>query len=70
MRHLRPYVLIAIVVAIIVLTALFSHGLRVRLVWGSSGFVAGFVCGVLLTIEIRHRRKKREEQKQKQKQKQ
>ncbi len=56
MSRFRPHVLIAVVVAAVVLVVLFSHGVRVRLVWGSSGFVVGLVCGVLLTMEVRRRR--------------
>ena len=59
MERYRPHVLILIVVAVIVLTILLSHGVRVRLIWGSSGFVAGVLCGVLLMMEIHHRRKRK-----------
>jgi len=58
MTHTRLYIAIAIVVAVAVVAALLSHGLRVRLIWGSSGFVAGLMCGVLLTLELVHRRKR------------
>ena len=59
MKRFRPYALIAVVVVVIVvLTVLISGDLRVRLIWGSSGFIAGLVCGVLLTLEVHHRRKK------------
>jgi len=58
MTHSRLYILIAIVVAVVVVAALLSHGIRVRLIWGSSGFVAGLICGALLTLEIEHRRKR------------
>ena len=59
MKHPRLAVLVTVVVAVIVLTVIFSHGIRVRFIWGSSGFVAGLICGVLLTLEIQHRRKRR-----------
>jgi peptidoglycan/LPS O-acetylase OafA/YrhL len=58
MNTARLYVLVIVVVAAIVVAALLSHGIRLRLVWGSSGFVVGLVCGVLLTLEIRHRRER------------
>jgi hypothetical protein len=61
MERYRPHVIILIVVAVIVLTILLSHGVRVRLIWGSSGFVAGALCGVLLMMEIHHRRKRKAE---------
>jgi hypothetical protein len=63
MERFRPQVLVLVVVAVVVLAVVLSHGLRVRLEWGSSGFVLGLICGVLLTVEIRHRRKQKESQK-------
>lgn len=60
-RLARPVVLLAVVVAVVVLTVLFSHGIRERFVWGASGFVAGLLCGVLLTLEIHHRLRRRRE---------
>jgi hypothetical protein len=59
MKHVRSYALLAIVVALVVLILVLGHGVRVRLIWGSSGFVAGVICGVLLAAEIHHRRKRR-----------
>jgi hypothetical protein len=53
-------VLVLVIIAAVVLLILFSHGIRVRLVWGSSGFGVGLVCGILLTMEIHHRRKESE----------
>ena len=57
MHRVRPILLVLVVAAIIILTIALSHGIRVRLTWGASGFVAGFVCGVLLTMELHHRRR-------------
>jgi len=57
MDRFRPHVLIAVIVAAVLLIVLLSHGIRVRLIWGSSGFVVGLVCGALLALEIHHRRK-------------
>ncbi len=57
MNRYRPHLIIILVLAVIVLTLVLSHGVRVRLIWGSSGFVAGLLCGILLTMEVHHRRK-------------
>jgi peptidoglycan/LPS O-acetylase OafA/YrhL len=54
-RHVRLSILVAAIVAVVVLTVVFSHGIRVRFIWGASGFVAGLICGVLLTLEVQHR---------------
>jgi uncharacterized membrane protein (DUF2068 family) len=60
MRHFRLHLLGAVIVIVVVLTILFSHGIRIRLEWGSAGFVAGLICGILLMMEVHHRRKRRE----------
>jgi peptidoglycan/LPS O-acetylase OafA/YrhL len=54
-RHVRLSILVAAIVAVVVLTVVFSHGIRVRFIWGASGFAAGLICGVLLTLEVQHR---------------
>ena len=56
MTRVGPYALILLVVAAVLSGALLIHGIRLRLIWGSSGFVLGLACGVLLTMGIRHRR--------------
>ena len=56
MKHFRRDAILVVITAVVILTALFSHGIRVRLIWGGGGFVAGLICGVLVTVEIRHRR--------------
>jgi peptidoglycan/LPS O-acetylase OafA/YrhL len=58
MDRLRPAVLVLVIIAAVVLLILLSHGIRVRVEWGTSGFVVGLICGVLLMLEIRHRRKR------------
>jgi peptidoglycan/LPS O-acetylase OafA/YrhL len=61
MERFRPHVIILVVIAVVVLAILFSHGIRIRLEWGGSGFLAGLLCGVLVTIEVHHRRNRRQE---------
>ena len=56
MKHYRRPVILMVIAAAVILTVLFSHWIRVRLIWGGGGFVAGLICGILLTVEIRHRR--------------
>ena len=56
MNRLHLPVLVLIVIVAVILLILFSHGIRVRFIWGGSGFVVGLICGVLLTLEIHHRR--------------
>jgi peptidoglycan/LPS O-acetylase OafA/YrhL len=61
MERYRPHVIVLVVIVVLVLAILLSHGIRLRLEWGVSGFVAGLLCGVLVTMEVHHRRKRREE---------
>ena len=61
MERFRPHVIILVVIAVVVLAILLSHGIRLRLEWGGSGFVAGLLCGVLVTIEVHHRQNRRQE---------
>ena len=58
MERFRPHTIILIVVIVVILAIVFTRGVWVRLEWGSSGFVAGLLCGVLLTMEVHHRRKR------------
>lgn len=61
MERYRTYVIVLIVIVVVVLLILLSNGVRVRLEWGSGGFVAGLVCGALVMFEVHHRRKRAEE---------
>lgn len=60
MKRFRWHLLILAIVVAVILTMLFDHALRVRLIWGTSGFVLGFACGIALILRIQHRRKKKE----------
>ena len=60
MKRFRWYALILGIVVAVVLTMIFAHGLRVRLIWGTSGFALGLVCGIALVLRIQHRRKEKE----------
>jgi hypothetical protein len=62
MKHPRRSALVIVIVAAAVLTIIFSHGIRVRFIWGSGGFVVGLICGVLLTFEVQHRRRRASEE--------
>ena len=53
------FLLLAVVAAVVVLTVVFSHGIRVRFIWGASGFGAGLLCGILITLDIQHRWRRR-----------
>ena len=55
----RVSLLVIVVAAVVVLTVVFSHGIRVRFIWGASGFAAGLICGVLVTLDVQHRWRRR-----------
>ena len=61
MERYRPHLIVLIVIVVIVLAIWLSHGVRLRIEWGASGFVAGLLCGALAMIEVHHRRKRAEE---------
>jgi peptidoglycan/LPS O-acetylase OafA/YrhL len=61
MERYRPHLIVLIVIVVIVLAIWLSHGVRLRIEWGTGGFVAGLLCGALLMMEVHHRRKRAEE---------
>jgi hypothetical protein len=61
MERFRPHTIILIVVVVVILAIVFVRRDWFRLEWGTSGFVAGLLCGVLITMEVHHRRKRAEE---------
>jgi hypothetical protein len=65
MERYRPHIVVLIIIAVVVLAIVLSHGIRVRLEWGGGGFVAGLLCGALVMAEIHHRRKRAEERRDK-----
>lgn len=58
MRRIRSHVLVLGVIGVAVAVMLLSHSLRVRLEWGTGGFVLGLIAATLVTLDVRHHRKR------------
>jgi hypothetical protein len=57
-KRFRSHAGIIVVIAIAVVIILLSHSIRVRLEWGTGGFVLGLIAGALVALDIRHHRKR------------
>jgi len=56
-KRFRSHALVACVIALAVLLILFTHSIRVRLEWGTGGFILGLLAGGVMTLDLRHHRK-------------
>jgi uncharacterized membrane protein YjfL (UPF0719 family) len=61
MNRFRTHTGIVVLIAVTVLVMVLSHSVRVRLEWGTGGFVLGLIAGAVVTLDMRHHRKRREE---------
>jgi peptidoglycan/LPS O-acetylase OafA/YrhL len=57
-KRFRSHAVVIGVIAIAVVIILLSHSIRVRLEWGTGGFVLGLIAGALVALDIRHHRKR------------
>jgi hypothetical protein len=57
-KRFRSHAIIFGVIAVAVIVMVLSHSVRVRLEWGTGGFVVGVISGVLLAVDVRHHRKR------------
>jgi peptidoglycan/LPS O-acetylase OafA/YrhL len=58
MKRFRSHAVVLGLIAIAVVVILLSHSIRVRLEWGTGGFVLGLIAGVLVALDVRHHRKR------------
>ena len=58
LKRFRSRAIIVGVIAVAVIVMVLSHSVRVRLEWGTGGFVVGVISGVLLAVDVRHRRRR------------
>ncbi len=58
MKRFRSHAVVIGVIAVAVVVILLSHSVRVRLEWGTGGFVLGLIAGALVALDIRHHRKR------------
>jgi hypothetical protein len=57
MKRFRTHTVIFILIAVGVVIILLSRSIRVRLEWGTGGFVLGLVAAAIVALDIRHHRK-------------
>jgi hypothetical protein len=60
MKRLRTHALIVVLIAAAVVIILLSHSVRVRLEWGTGGFVLGLIAAAVVALDTRHHRERRE----------
>ena len=58
MKRFRSHAVVIGVIAVAVVVILLGHSVRVRLEWGTRGFVLGLIAGALVALDIRHHRKR------------
>jgi hypothetical protein len=57
-KRFRSHVVILGAIAVAVVVILISHSIRIRLEWGTGGFVLGLLAGALVAVDVRHHRKR------------
>jgi hypothetical protein len=57
-KRFRSHALVLGVIATAVVVILLIHSIRVRLEWGTGGFVLGLIAGALVVVDVRHHRKR------------
>ena len=57
-KRFRSHVGVVAVIAVAVVVILLSHSIRVRLEWGTGGFVLGLIAGGVVALDVRHHRKR------------
>jgi len=56
-KRFRSHAVILGIIAVAVVVILLSHSIRVRLEWGTGGFVLGLLAAGLVALDLRHHRK-------------
>jgi hypothetical protein len=60
MKRFRTHAGIVTLIVVCVAIILLSHSIRVRLEWGTGGFVLGLIAGAIVALDIRHHRARHE----------
>jgi hypothetical protein len=61
MKRFRSHLFVFAIIAVAVVILLLVHSVRVRLEWGTGGFILGLIAGALVVLDVRHHRKRRAE---------
>jgi hypothetical protein len=59
MKRFRSHASVVGVIAVAVVILLLIHSVRVRLEWGTGGFILGLIAAALVALDVRHHRKRR-----------
>jgi peptidoglycan/LPS O-acetylase OafA/YrhL len=59
MKRFRTHAVVLGVIALAVVIILLAHSIRVRLEWGTGGFILGLLAGAFVAVDTRHHRKKK-----------
>ena len=62
MKRFRSHAGVVALIAIAVVIILLSHSIRVRLEWGTGGFVLGLVAASVVALDMRHHRERRDKE--------
>jgi hypothetical protein len=57
-KRFRSHAVVLGLIAVAVVIILLSHSIRVRLEWGTGGFVLGLIAGAVVALDVRHHRKR------------
>ncbi|MGB9111623.1 MAG: hypothetical protein WCF24_02725 [Acidimicrobiales bacterium] len=60
MKRFRAHAVIVALIAAAVVIIVLSHSVRVRLEWGTGGFVLGLIAAAVVVLDMRHHRERRE----------
>jgi high-affinity Fe2+/Pb2+ permease len=59
MKRCRSHAVVIAVIVVAVVILLLFHSIRVRLEWGTGGFILGLIAAGLVALDVRHHRKRR-----------
>ncbi|HTX02018.1 MAG TPA: hypothetical protein VMD59_24760 [Acidimicrobiales bacterium] len=60
MKRFRSHAVIVVLIAAAIVIILLSHSVRVRLEWGTGGFVLGLIAAAVVVLDTRHHRERGE----------
>jgi hypothetical protein len=60
MKRFRSHAGVVTLIVVCVVIILLSRSLRVRLEWGTGGFVLGLIAAAIVALDVRHHHKHRE----------
>jgi peptidoglycan/LPS O-acetylase OafA/YrhL len=59
MKRFRSHAFVLALIGVAVVIILLVHSIRLRLEWGTGGFILGLIAGGLVALDVRHHRKRR-----------